>query len=104
MLLLKSDDDENETNADVLKRPRMCVCVLFLSLALRVVCTTERRAKVRKEKGSAYENPLNIKVCLEQTQTFTHDFFVAGVSLLSSLSLFVEKCQIKTTKASQGGE
>jgi len=88
MLLLKSDDDENETNADVLKRPRMCVCVLFLSLALRVVCTTERRAKVRKEKGSAYENPLNIKVCLEQTQTFTHDFFVAGVSLLSlSLSL-----------------
>jgi hypothetical protein len=31
MLLLKSDDDENETNADVLKRPRMCVCVVPLS-------------------------------------------------------------------------
>jgi hypothetical protein len=79
MLLLKSDDDENETNADVLKRPRMCVCALFLSLALRVVCTTERRQSELWRK----ENPLNIKVCLERSQTFTHDFFVASVSLLS---------------------
>jgi len=35
MLLLKSDDDENETNADVLKRPRMCVCVVPLSRVTR---------------------------------------------------------------------
>jgi hypothetical protein len=35
MLLLKSDDDENETNADVLKRPRMCVCVAPLSRVTR---------------------------------------------------------------------
>ena len=95
MLLLKSDEDENETSADVLKRP--CMCVLFLSLS-RVMRGLYDRAtrKVRKEKEERFclrKSPKIISVFLEQTN--------AGVSLLS---LFVEKCQIETTKASQGGE
>ena len=96
MLLLKSDEDENETNADVLKRP--CMCVLFLSLSRVMRCLYDRATrKVRKEKEEERfclrKSPKIISVFLEQTN--------AGVSLLS---LFVEKCQIETTKASQGGE
>ena len=45
MLLLKSDDDENETNADVLKRPRMCVCVVPLSRVTRGLYDRATREK-----------------------------------------------------------
>jgi len=83
MLLLKSDDDENETNADVLKRPRMCVRVVPLSRVTRGLYD-RARGKVRKEKGSAYENPLNIKVCLEQTNVHSQ---LLCRGCLSSLSL-----------------
>ncbi len=48
MLLLKSDDDENETNADVLKRPRMCVCVVPLS---RVIAWFVRQSDAQSEEG-----------------------------------------------------
>lgn len=61
ILLLKSDEDENETNADVLKRP--CMCVLFLSLSRARYALFVRQSDAQSEEGErraflSTKNPL----------------------------------------------
>ena len=105
-------------------KDRACVCVVPLSRVTRGLYDRATR-KVRKEKGSAflfffslsllfsshtkipytYFIKFNIKKCVSNKQTFTTSLSrVSLFSLSLSLSLFVEKCHIETTKASQGGE
>lgn len=103
MLLLKSDDDENETNADVLKRP--CMCVLFLSLS-RVMRGLYDRATRKSEEGERKRVRKSPKYkSVSRTNTNVHSRLLCRGCLSSlSLSLLIEKCRIETTKASRGGE
>lgn len=61
ILLLKSDEDENETSADALKRP--CMCVLFLSLSRARYALFVRQSDAQSEEGErraflSTKNPL----------------------------------------------